>query len=135
MQGLYVDNNNSVVLVCKEDSFYRVIGCKPFEKVGERGGGEEEEEVNWFAICEEGKNNVVLKEKEGTQLSGNMLLGGCIRFEDGKEWSPLYMTDLQVRYLSRRPYVPLTYIFFSLIYTLFYRLKMVFTSFRGKKDE
>jgi len=130
MQGLYVDNNNSVVLVCKEHSFYNVIGCKPFEEVEEGGEGE----VNWFAVCEEGKNSIILKEKEGTELSGNTLLGGCIRFEDGKEWSPLYMTELQIRYLSRRPYVPLTYFLLSLIYALFYRLKVVLASFRGKKD-
>ena len=64
-----------------------------------------------------------------SELDGFYDGDNCITWNDGSKWYRLVISKYQTRQLSYRPYIPLTLVFFSLMYSM---IRNIYDKTRGK---
>ena len=126
MRGLYVDQNACMVLVLitREDeelSEYRVHGTTAFETSNE-----------WTATCHLSSSKVILL-YEGIETTGTRNDDGAIEWDGGDTWQPIHMSSTQFAFMTHRPYVPITYVFYMVMTKLFSRSRSLFDSAHSSK--
>jgi len=114
MRGMYVDQNSCMVLVLltggdDEHSQYTVHGTTTLNE-------------EWSAPCHLSSSKVVLvnKDKESVGFRND---DGAIVWDEGNTWCPIHMSSTQFAFLTRRPYVPMTYVVYMVMSKLFSRAK------------
>ena len=120
MQGMYVDAASRMVLVLLTGqrgdlSHYHVYDCEATDPEG------------WSAICTRHADSAVeLTGSKGEEGIGHVSDEGSIVWDSGDVWHGVHMSALQFDLLTRRPYVPLTYLFIVAMHSLFCRAKSFF---------
>lgn len=116
---MYVDGNGCMVLVLitadsGDTSWYTVHGTTADDPTSE-----------WIATCELSSSKVTLLEKNEETAVGARNDDGSIVWEEGDTWRPLHMSTAQFVFLTRRPYVSMTYVFLMVMKNLFLRAKKI----------
>lgn len=129
---MYVDQNACIVLmlasgVRKDGSEYVVHGSFP------------NCQDEWSAHCTLNATTLCLQSPQATK-EGHVGEGGTVAWNDGGVWTPLHMSALQFAFLTRRPYVPVTYVFLMVVRSAILNVKdalrRVYTSrFVAQDDE
>lgn len=120
MRGMYVDQNGCMVLVLitgeyNDVSQYTVHGTTATHPNDE-----------WTASCELSSSTskvAFIAGGKDESVAGTRNDKGDIVWEGGDTWRPVHMSPTQFAFLTCRPYVPITFVFFAALNNLFLRVK------------
>lgn len=121
MQGIYVDADAHLVLVCahtpdgNDYSVYLTNG-----------------DITNVAIATTTKNNCAVRLEEVDATHSGLYNGeDCIVFEDGRKWRRVEMSVTQYRLLMCRPYVPLSFMAVQILYGVMNRAITTVSAWRA----
>jgi hypothetical protein len=111
MNGLYVNSHFhvQVIFMNYEENAWYLYGHETEENVG----GEDMNEL----IVEEETRNVTIVDKNG-DLKHGTYDERCILWEDSEKWTKIDISSAQWRLLTRRTYIPMTFILLSIMQSL-----------------
>lgn len=114
MDGLYVDTHHCLRIVTRDWVVYTA--------------SKDDGWVGWMRLTTQTSNKWVTLETEKTACQGVFNGADCILWEDGDKWNRLHVSYAQWDMMTRRPYVPMSFMFASSLYDL---MCWVFALVRG----
>ena len=105
MQGLYIDSaHNLKILLPIDDHCTQVVYYSS------------EDETNTPHVIEKSKHMITWK-TGSLCINGNYNGVNCFEWENGDVWNLINISPTQYYMLTRRPYIPLTFILINFIYS------------------